>query len=180
MTKWSLSAPPEVDTSYCQVYTPILPQVVWMSDAKAYVRQTDADYRAFDLDVNASTTASASFKSGWQGQLAAWSKFRDDALGSVFFGAASIMDTTDRFVCALKKYRDAFVAQGGKPASPDPAPPGNLPPSPKSPGVGIGDMLTTLGIIAVVGAAVVVGGIAISKIPHRLPASKGPGDAVAN
>jgi hypothetical protein len=134
-----------VDTTDCKTYVPILPTVVWPSTAHAYIGEIDADYKAFDIDVKASAV-SASYKQQWAAQLAAWNKFRDDNAGWFYFGAAATMDQTDRYACALRAYRAAFIAQGGKPTSPGPVAPGQgVPPSNPTDTTG---WLTTMGYIA--------------------------------
>lgn len=120
---------PPPDTSDCKTYVPILPSVVWPSDARNYIREVDAAYQAFAIDVS-SSQVSDSFKAEWQIQLASWNKFRDDNVGIIYFGAASVMDQTDRYACILRKWRDRFIQIGGTPLSPSPLSPGQgVPPA---------------------------------------------------
>lgn len=129
----SLAAVPLPNTAECLTYVPVLPSIVWPSDARAYLNEVDADYKAFDLDVQKSTVDSA-YKDGWAEQLTAWGKFYKDNIGVIAIGVAGIMDQTDRYACKLRKWRERFVQLGGVPVSPMPQTPGaGVPPSPTSP-----------------------------------------------
>jgi len=138
----------EVDLSQCKAERQLLPEIVWLSDAKAAVRQTDADYRAFDRDVVASKDVADAWKQNWASHLAAFNKFRDDALSSWFFGAVGIVQQNERYICALKQYRASFASVGGKVTSVEPLGPGAVPAS-NDPLKGLGTIVVGTAVVAV-------------------------------
>lgn len=148
----------------------ILPTIVTADDARAYIRETHAQWARVDQDVRGSVgSTDEAFRRSFATDYTAWLTFRDDALEKVsFFNAKATMDQTDRWNAKAGTWRTALGQAGAKVTGPGPIVPGQGVP---------GDPASSSLVTWLVAAAIVVAGVfavgyvlrSIPRAPQLLP-----------
>lgn len=142
----------------------ILPTFVTPTDARNYINETDANYKALNSDVVPSIVDQG-FKDSWATQFASWGIFKQQNEDVGWLNTKAVMDQTDRWAANLLLWRKGFTDRGGKPSSPAPIAPGQ---GVETQPTELAPWIKTLGILAIVGGFVYLGVKIVGVIPkHR-------------
>lgn len=134
---------------------------VWPSDVRDKIKEIDAAFQGTDVSVKACAGLDATRRAGWSTDLATWSAFVADGVGT--FGAANKLEAALRWQCRLRQWQDLITATSCTLAGPEVPKP--------TPSTSVETAVGTLKTVAVAGA-VIAGVVLVAPLVWEWVGSK--------